>query len=669
MTQLARNLMPEDWVSEKETLEILGEAFKTVDMEYGIEEANKWAEDFTFPAEVAWRDLVDLGREQWDLNRLAQQRNLILIHDRFSVQRLKALWDPLDPDMEHLLLLAAGVPVWLDRDFVPTLIPPPLSPAYVQVSAVINKLCYEQWKAGQALILPLSTITDPDRTNQARVSLSGKYGWVPKSGAREGRPTNNYSYDNRKQGLINTAFVKQSVKDFYGPIELAQLDELMKMVLRQWEIAEGNWDSVSIWKMDLKGAFALLNFKTDEIGLLAMVLTDNLCFLSLVGNFGLSQYPYVFGIISRVLLRAINKELTGEMRIFVDDFLGACLTANLEGDMAIAKGKAERLLGSRAISTKKTFSGRKLDWIGWEIDLDAQTVSIAHHNLCKTLYGFFTVDYQQKITVKRIQRMASWASRYTVICRFLRPFTYYLYNAIRGRTQMQSLIVVEGTLWMAIQLWQIFLIMSKLRPGTYARQIMTFTTTAPATMWLSYDASLSGIGFILRTVEPQREGNQYEGVVSAVSYDTPYELEGVSGYQNTMEFIAIVLGMFHMRTLGYGNCNVHIIGDNTTSLHWCDKERFRGGRSNGAALAFVIQAMNSGNEITGSTFIPGVSNIHCDRLSRGIRPRSLNYPMEVCHRADLDVNFQTLANLVDPTVTHTDSKSLVALWTAIKYIC
>ena len=86
-------------------------------------------------------------------------------------------------------------------------------------------------------------------------------------------------------GLINTQYVRDSVKEFYGDIELAQLDDLMLMIINQLEIANGKWEDIAIWKMDLKGAFALLNFKTDEIGLLTMNLTENLCFISLVGNF------------------------------------------------------------------------------------------------------------------------------------------------------------------------------------------------------------------------------------------------------------------------------------------------------------------------------------------------------------------------------------------------
>ena len=666
MTQLATAIMPEDWVSVEEVETIMGDAYKSVDLEFGVADANEWANGFQFPSSVVWSDALELYNCDWDLSLVATKKNSVLINDRFSAERLNALWNRDDPDFQLLLELAEGVPVWRSNDFIPAPNPPPLSRAYKTVSAVINKLCYEQWERGQAIILPLSTLTDVRCTGKAQISFSGKYGWVPKHGSREGRPTNNYSYDNGKHGLINSEFVKHAVKEFYGAIELAQLEELMRMILRQLEVATGVWEDIVLWKMDLKGAFALLNFKVNEIGLLTMVLTEDLCFLSLVGNFGLSQFPFIFGVISRVLLRAINSEIQGEMNIFVDDFLGVTQKKFLEEDMRIAKDVAERLLGKFAISAKKTHHGPILDWIGWEVNLLTQTVTIANHNLYKTLYGFFKLERGQRITVKEVQRLASWASRYTLICRYMRPFTYYLYNAVKGRRQLQALIPVDGTLWMVIQLWQIFLVVAKLRPENFAKTIISFGVPRAAELWISYDASLTGVGFIIRGVDPSQTVNPHHHVISAVSFDTPYELNGDSGFQNTMEFLAILFAMYRVKRLGYVDTRVHIIGDNTSSLHWCDKERFRGGRSNSPALAYIILGMEAQNEIVTSSFIKGEENIHCDKMSRGIRPRALGYSKEVCWDAHRDKDFVELVRLVDPRVENMEEGMLTSLWGQLK---
>jgi hypothetical protein len=49
-------------------------------------------------------------------------------------------------------------------------------------------------------------------------------------------------------------------------------------------------------------------------------------------------------------------------------------------------------MGPKAIAEKKTLAGRKLDWIGWEIDLDTQTVRMAEHCFLKTAYLYFSID-------------------------------------------------------------------------------------------------------------------------------------------------------------------------------------------------------------------------------------------------------------------------------------
>ena len=250
----------------------------------------------------------------------------------------------------------------------------------------------------------------------------------------------------------------------------------------------------------------------------------------------------------------------------------------------------------------------------------------------------------------------------------MRPFTFNFYNAITGRTHSQALVTVEGPIWLSVQLWQIFLIMSKLRPETYAKTIVSFRPKQEAKLWLSYDASLTGLGVIIRPVKPLEQKSPFVGVISAMSIDTPYELNGDSGFQNTMEFIAIVVGMFHVYGRGYRDTEIHIVGDNTSSLHWCDKERFRGGSSNGAAIAFILQAFVSKNEITLSMFIKGVDNVHCDKLSRGIRPQALLYPVEVCWKPSKTGLLADLLALLDPRIEHMTEASLVSLWTSIRML-
>ena len=72
------------------------------------------------------------------------------------------------------------------------------------------------------------------------------------------------------------------------------------------------------------------------------------------------------------------------------------------------------------------------------------------------------------------------------------------------------------------------------------------------------------------------------------------------------------------------------------------------------------------NEIVASSFIKGEENIHCDKMSRGIRPRSLGYPKEVCWNAQRDKEFVELVRLVDPRVENMEEERLTSLWGQLK---
>jgi hypothetical protein len=79
MTTLAKALMPDDWVTDIEIVDIITSAYQAADLQYGYEEANAWADGFTFPLEVSWEDTIKLGEFDWDLQKLAEFKNNLLI--------------------------------------------------------------------------------------------------------------------------------------------------------------------------------------------------------------------------------------------------------------------------------------------------------------------------------------------------------------------------------------------------------------------------------------------------------------------------------------------------------------------------------------------------------------------------------------------------------------
>ena len=122
-----------------------------------------------------------------------------------------------------------------------------------------------------------------------------------------------------------------------------------------------------LFKMDLKGAFTLLNYHPDDAGLMSSALTDNLTLVSIVAGFGHTQTPAQFNHITRVLERVTQPHLHGRMLMYVDDVNGITLDDHLEVDLTTIRSTAIRLLGPNSINDKKTETGTELTFVGYTL--------------------------------------------------------------------------------------------------------------------------------------------------------------------------------------------------------------------------------------------------------------------------------------------------------------
>ena len=53
--------------------------------------------------------------------------------------------------------------------------------------------------------------------------------------------------------------------------------------------------------MDLKGAYMLLSFRPEDVGLFAMMLTDNIVYFQIAGIFGWAGTPAAFQVVKRAI--------------------------------------------------------------------------------------------------------------------------------------------------------------------------------------------------------------------------------------------------------------------------------------------------------------------------------------------------------------------------------
>ena len=273
------------------------------------------------------------------------------------------------------------------------------------------------------------------------------------------------------------------------------------------------------------------------------------------------------------------------------------------------------LLGPDALEDKKTRWGRRLDMIGFTMDLDTQRVSIAEKNVLRAIFGFFLVGERRgTIAVRTLERLASWGSRYSIICVLMVPFTSVLYAAQAGRNRNASVPLTDD-LWRICRLFQALLALSMVDETRFARSFSSFDgALCPLGLCIEFDASLSGGGGLIFTIL-----NGVETLVGAFIIDLlPLQFGSDAQYQNCAEFITAVVGIRIARNRGLDVRSILLRGDSVTALQWAETGHFRGTRVTQAACVYVFQAAICGIERVETFHLGKEVNTRADDLSRNV---------------------------------------------------
>ena len=621
---------------------LITQAYESSDLDMDIAAAIKWGDGFTFPPQCFTSDMFDLDACHGDLGTLIKKRQSDMSHRRLNescIQKISKMIHTDDPDLALLQSLVNGIPVVVDQEFVADPFPPSPSPLYVQAACAVNRMWYDLYLKGFVLLLPTAQLKKWHLIRHFNLSYS-RAGWAKKRGAAKGRPTNNHSYDNKRGGLINTKGAKNTLKNLYGDIHPAQLNNIVSMILGQAE--KHGWDNIISWKMDLMGAYNLLFFKAEDAGLLAMELSDKLTMVSMVGHFGWVGTPYAFDVVSRILVKLIRMRIAGDVDIATDDLMGCCSKSDAQIDMDAAFTSIHDIFVADCVNDKKTELGLVIDVIGWNIDLVNRTVGVAKHNLLKALHGFMTVRLGDHLSIRHFMKLASWASRYSIICRYMKPFTHYLYSISTGMKNLDATKRVTSPIYQIVRLWVMFLVLANLEPQSFSRSILSFGPQAE-TLTCNIDASLEGIGILLY----QTAGSSRK-LIAVVGFKTPYALNHDSSFQNTMEFIAVVSTIFLCVHLGYRDTGLRLESDSTSSISWTSRESFKSERALSAACIYIPLMIKSGLVITEADHIAGTSMLLSDPLSRGTSPEDLGFDSSVVVDLSRVPTFVKIINMMDP---------------------
>ena len=661
---------------------IMEDIFRSCDLNYRLKEAIEWGNGYELPLNVYHRDLGCLA-QAGTLCQMVLNLRRKTSQNRLNKDRVLRCVSKSDPDFEKVIGLAVhGIEVHREDSFVPNSSilngTPPLRKAYKEAHSAVNKMLYDLWKAELVFILPKSALME-----LGGVHFSCQH-WATKKGKKCGRPIHDAS--DRKYGAINSPKVSLMSELYYGPVVLPTIVDIVLMILQFIDDmirkmgADFDIRDVILFKNDLSKAFMLLNFRAEDVELLAAELTGELCVVYHTGLFGLGTLPYAFAVISRVLERNLNSappgfsQMFGRLKVYVDDLMSVTMRQHLERDNELVVGYCNALLGPNAVESDKFESGRIIVVIGWTIDLNDMLLTLSSDNFRNTAFAFFNVDLHHKVQVRELMKLASLGSRYSLIIREMRVVNSAIYRNYVGMHDPNKFVEWHEEAKVAVWMWRAVLLMLKLDEKTYAKPLESFRSLAP-TIVICFDSSLKGVGVILRKYMGVNDlGLFQEGEVIAVGsfqykdLPEPIDLCDDSSNQNLSEFIGVVYGLLMIRSLGFTHMGIALKGDSVTALRWSEKERFRGALSKPAALVYLSVCMEFGFEVVLTEHVSSEENDLCDRLSRGTLPKVLCLEglcdLGLIH--SMSKSTESLVSLCDYRYTFTTVGDLLDFWEKVR---
>lgn len=597
---------------------ILEEAHRAASEVFGMEAAKEWGGNFVFPPDVFSRDATRLQSLQGDIVALIGQHHNERAHLYLSEARVTSVFGAdgdkirnvsLEDFRRVLKLAREGIHIMTPPEFHLCGSPPPFRTKYLAVAPAVHKVLYDQFVEGSVLVIP---------TERAcaipGIHFSVQH-WALKKNKPQGRVICDVSNteDDETTPLNGSIpegrlFIQEACTQEWGSIHLPTIDDIGQMILRVAD-NHGGLENIELWSTDLRGAFTLLRMAPGSSLLLAFALSCDLTIIHLCGMFGWVGLPYAFAVISRLLQCVANAKLRGGGLWYVDDCIGAAKRTDVTRDMSVMRDYSRELLGPTAIAQDKEKRGRRLDALGWCIDLDSELVTMSRRNFLKTVHAFFSFDVSGKVSRRQMEVMASLASRYSMLCRPMKPHVHDLYASLHSfGTEQSNKRHLTAQTRRAVCVWRSFLILLNLNESSYARTLRSFRYL------IEYDASLTGLACGISKIN---EHSQIE-MIAFTAVTPPFTATQDSSYQNTYEYLAVLLAILMAHCLHIKVFSYALTGDSVSSLSWCQADQARSALAYRANLAFTLASVATDATVDSTQFITSESNEVYDGLSRGL---------------------------------------------------
>jgi hypothetical protein len=558
------------------------------------------ANHFEFPPEVMSRDADALSAAA-SLSDLVVTRRESNASSRFNPDRCRDCFSE-DPEYPTLLAIASeGARIDVSPSFVRQSVPDPPRQITRRIPHTIIRHAYKLWSSGKALILPQAAIQDlnPHFNN---------IHWCPKPETPAGRFLGDCS--NRQSGdVLNSREAKAAIIERYGDLRHPTIYDLIRLIYRVSLIA-GGIDEILLWKEDVAGAFSQYDHFADDVILLTFPITALLVLIYLVGMFGWTGSPFVFGVFSRAFQRRANSVMTGELAVYVDDFMAASPRHQASADQLLTQRLVVQAFGPDGINfAKSVLPSRCTDFIGWLIDLDTESIRPNQKGIEKIVMAFFSFDMTAAHPLRTYQVLASLACRYSRGILGMRPFVQPLYAMTRGSNKSNARRSATSAVKLAVAMWRAMGLVLLNNPSALAIPLPSLIRDPSSwEVYIISDAGPRGLGVAVYS----RENNK---CLAHLSYRLPFDASDPK-FQNAREFQGLILGIVVLLRLGIRHTPFQWRGDNVAALSWARGETCRSSAAQASFLMYSWLSIISGNQLVRADHQAGTSMGDIDSLSR-----------------------------------------------------
>jgi hypothetical protein len=221
-------------------------------------------------------------------------------------------------------------------------------------------------------------------------------------------------------------------------------------------------------------------------------------------------------------------------------------------------------------------------------------------------------------------------------------------------------------------MWRAMLVLLAEDENKFGKTIESFVSNTNPRIIIEFDASLLGAGLLWyqRQEENDSEVSLGDGVVDLRGLN----FSSYSSFQNTAEFIAMIMGVLGLLQMGIRDVAIGVRGDSVSALTWAVKGRPKGDLATNAAMVFALLCIIGGFRVTADSWISGEDNWRCDKLSRLGETGQCNDVRRVLNEMDrtstpLIVLGEPVLNLLalcNPNTEMVEDADFNVFWSSIK---